>query len=122
MSSPTWVFAADSVRSRHFHCELGVLPGRQLPLRCCNAFLLAQVEKTRHHADQAMVHNPVLFPLWAGSLLWLVVAQRARPYRFLDIAFIVIFTAFVVLKGKNYYVSPAYPMLFAAGAVAFEFD
>jgi hypothetical protein len=69
-----------------------------------------------------MVHNPVLFPLWAGSLLWLVVAQRARPYRFLDIAFIVIFTAFVVLKGKNYYVSPAYPMLFAAGAVAFEFD
>jgi hypothetical protein len=27
---------------------------------------------------------------------------------------------FIVLKGKNYYLAPAYPMLFAAGAVAFE--
>jgi hypothetical protein len=28
--------------------------------------------------------------------------------------------AFVALKGKNYYVSPAYPIVFAAGAVAVE--
>jgi hypothetical protein len=28
--------------------------------------------------------------------------------------------AFLVLKGKNYYLAPAYPMLFAAGAIAFE--
>jgi hypothetical protein len=28
--------------------------------------------------------------------------------------------AFIALKGKNYYLSAAYPMLFAAGAIAFE--
>jgi len=27
---------------------------------------------------------------------------------------------FIVLKGKNYYVAPIYPVLFAAGAVGFE--
>src|SRR5687768_10669160 len=27
---------------------------------------------------------------------------------------------FIVLKGKNYYLAPAYPFLFAAGAIAFE--
>jgi len=32
----------------------------------------------------------------------------------------VMLVLFVALKGKNYYLAPAYPMLFAAGAVAFE--
>jgi hypothetical protein len=71
-------------------------------------------------ADQAMVHNPVLFPLWAGGLLWLLADPRGRRYRVLAIAFLVVFTALMLLRGKNYYVSPVYPMLLAAGSVAFE--
>jgi hypothetical protein len=71
-------------------------------------------------ADQAMVHNPLLFPLWATGFFWLLVAQRARPYRVLGITFLVVFATLVALHGKNYYVSPVYPMLFAAGSIAFE--
>jgi hypothetical protein len=71
-------------------------------------------------ADQATIHNPVLFPLWALGLLWLLVAQRGRPYRILGITFLVVLTTLMLLHGKNYYVSPVYPMLFSAGAIAFE--
>jgi len=71
-------------------------------------------------ADQAMVHNPLLFPLWAGGLLWMLADPRGRRFRVLGIAFLVVFAALMLLKGKNYYVSPVYPMLFAAGSVAFE--
>ncbi|HUS08896.1 MAG TPA: glycosyltransferase family 39 protein [Pyrinomonadaceae bacterium] len=35
-------------------------------------------------------------------------------------AYLVMLVTFIVLKGKNYYLAPAYPTLFAAGAVAFE--
>ena len=34
--------------------------------------------------------------------------------------YVISFTAFVVLKGKNYYLAPIYPMLFAAGAITLE--
>jgi hypothetical protein len=70
--------------------------------------------------DQAMVHNPLLSPLWAGGLVWLLVAPKGRRYRVLGVAFVFVFAALMLLKGKNYYVSPVYPMLFAAGSVAFE--
>jgi Dolichyl-phosphate-mannose-protein mannosyltransferase len=71
-------------------------------------------------ADQAMVHNPMLFPLWVGGLLWLLADPRGRRYRVLGIAFLLVFAALMLLRGKNYYVSPAYPMVFAAGSVALE--
>ncbi|HEX4603925.1 MAG TPA: glycosyltransferase family 39 protein [Candidatus Angelobacter sp.] len=89
-------------------------------------------------ADQAMIMNPVLFPLWVGGLVWLFFGRknpggfgqknpggeddksgRAR-YRLLGWTYVVLLTAFIVLKAKNYYVAPIYPMLFAAGAIGFE--
>jgi hypothetical protein len=33
---------------------------------------------------------------------------------------VVVLGAFIALKGKNYYVSPIYPMIFAAGSIAIE--
>lgn len=71
-------------------------------------------------ADQAAIMNPILFPLWAGGLLWLFFGREGRRYRMLGWAYVVLLTAFIILGGKNYYVVPVYPMLFAAGAVGFE--
>ena len=70
--------------------------------------------------DQAATMNPILAPLWLGGLIWLFVAPGARRYRLLGWTFVVTLGLFIVLHGKNYYVAPVYPMLFAAGAVAFE--
>ncbi len=71
-------------------------------------------------ADQALIMNPLLFPLWVGGLVWLFFGSEGRRYRILGFAYLVMLITFIVMKGKNYYLAPAYPMLFAAGAVAFE--
>jgi 4-amino-4-deoxy-L-arabinose transferase-like glycosyltransferase len=88
-------------------------------------------------ADQAFIMNPILFPLWFGGLLWLFFGgtgkreeQLSGPtsselmgrgrYRIFGWTYLVMLVTFIVLKGKNYYLAPAYPILFAAGAVAFQ--
>ena len=84
-------------------------------------------------ADQAVIMNPILAPLWIAGLFWLffdrdnwgkgkrVKGKRdSGRYRILGWAYVVMLVTFIVLKGKNYYLAPVYPILFAAGAVAFE--
>jgi hypothetical protein len=69
-------------------------------------------------ADQAMILNPVTFPLWAGGLAWLLL--RGGTFRALGYTYALLLALMIGLKGKNYYLAPAYPMLFAAGGVALE--
>jgi hypothetical protein len=71
-------------------------------------------------ADQAMLLNPVLVPLCLGGLVWIFASPTGRKYRVLGWTYVVVLAAFILLKGKNYYVAPIYPMLFAAGGIAFE--
>jgi hypothetical protein len=70
--------------------------------------------------DQGMLLNPILFPLWFGGLCWLFLNRNGSRYRILGWAYLLMLVAFIVLKGKNYYLSAAYPMLFAAGGIALE--
>jgi hypothetical protein len=69
--------------------------------------------------DQAQIMNPVLFPLWIAGLIWFFVG-RTGQFRVLGIAYVTLLAAFIALRAKNYYLSPIYPVLFAAGALAFE--
>jgi 4-amino-4-deoxy-L-arabinose transferase-like glycosyltransferase len=101
-------------------------------------------------ADQALIMNPILFPLWASGLVWLffgkregewrngepikgnkgnvrqgehndsVVPENRHPYRIFGWAYVAMLVTFIVLEAKNYYLAPVYPILFAAGAIGFE--
>ncbi len=71
-------------------------------------------------ADQAAIMNPILAPLWVGGVIWLLFGKEGRRYRVLGWTFLVVLATFIALKGKNYYVAPIYPILFAAGAIGFE--
>jgi hypothetical protein len=71
-------------------------------------------------ADQAKILNPITFPLWAAGLAWLFFSAAGKRWRVLGWTYFVMLVIFIVLRGKNYYLAPAYPMLFAAGAVAFQ--
>src|SRR5207237_6414122 len=64
--------------------------------------------------------NPAAFAVWVGRLIWLLVSHEGRRYLVIAFTYLTAFTEFVVMHGKNYYLVPAYPMLFAAGGVAFE--
>jgi len=70
-------------------------------------------------AQQVLLMNPVLLPLWLGGLAWLFAGARGR-FRALGWTYVVFFLMLFALKAKNYYLAPVYPMLFAAGAVGLE--
>ena len=80
--------------------------------------------------------NPILAPLWIGGLVWLFAGKTSHEgkgeggkgndesergrYCILGWAYLFMLVAFIALKAKNYYLAPVYPILFAAGAIAFE--
>jgi hypothetical protein len=70
--------------------------------------------------QQILLVNLLTAPIWLTGLFALLFAARLKPYRFLGWCYLLCFTVFFVLHGKNYYLAPVYPMLLAAGAVVIE--
>jgi hypothetical protein len=70
--------------------------------------------------QQTLLIHPLTAPIWITGLLALLFSTRLKPYRLLGWSYLVCYGIFFVLHGKNYYLAPIYPMLLAAGAVAFE--
>jgi hypothetical protein len=71
-------------------------------------------------AQQVLIIHPILSPVWIIGVLAFLFSVRLKPYRFLGWCYLVAFTVFVALKGKNYYLGPIYPVYLAAGAVVIE--
>jgi 4-amino-4-deoxy-L-arabinose transferase-like glycosyltransferase len=67
--------------------------------------------------DQANILNPLSAILWVAGLLWLLFTRAGARYSILAWTFLVVLGTLMLTQGKNYYVSPIYPMMFAAGAV-----
>jgi len=57
-------------------------------------------------------------PLWIAGLVWIGFSRAARNFRFVAFAYLVFLVMMMLLHAKHYYLSPMYPVLFAAGAVA----
>jgi hypothetical protein len=68
----------------------------------------------------ALAVGLVLAPLWLAGVAWLLLARAPGAHRVLGIMFLATFGVFLMIAGKNYDVAPAYPVVFAAGAVPFE--
>lgn len=81
--------------------------------------------------DQAFSMNILSAPLWIAGAIWFFFgrgqkasgenssSERGR-YRVLGWTGLFLFVFFIVASGKNYYLFPVYPMLFAAGGAAFS--
>ncbi|AMR32134.1 hypothetical protein A0256_12220 [Mucilaginibacter sp. PAMC 26640] len=69
--------------------------------------------------QQLLVNGPALF-VWLVGFGFLLFSFSLRRFRYLAIAYILIFLFLLEMNGKNYYLFGAYPMLFAAGGFAFE--
>ena len=70
--------------------------------------------------QQTLLVLPLTAPIWITGLIALFFSQRLKIYRVLGWSYLVCYTVFFVLHGKNYYLAPIYPMLLAAGAVTIE--
>jgi hypothetical protein len=69
--------------------------------------------------QQVLLIGPLSLPVWVAGL-WFCFFSGEGRYRLIGWTFAIVFLVFFVLHGKNYYLAPAYPMLFAAGGVALE--
>lgn len=69
---------------------------------------------------QIQMLNPLLSILWIPGIGYLFFERQGRRYRVLGFTFLFFFLELMLLKGKDYYVAPIYPMLFAAGAVVWQ--
>ena len=69
--------------------------------------------------EQFLVFHPLISPVWVIGL-WFFLAGKGSKYRVLGWIYLTLLVVFIVLHGKDYYLAPAYPMLFAGGAVAIE--
>ncbi len=67
---------------------------------------------------QVLALNPVLAPLWLLGVAAPFFVTELKPFRFLSIAFVGATVLVIVSGGKDYYLFPAYPTMFAVGAAA----
>jgi Dolichyl-phosphate-mannose-protein mannosyltransferase len=79
-----------------------------------------QLSPFQFFMQQILLLHPLTAPIWIAGVIALLFSKRLSNYRLLGWCYLVAFTAFVVLKGKNYYLAPIYPMLISAGAVVVE--
>lgn len=79
-----------------------------------------QLSPFQYFGQQTLLLHPLTAPIWITGLIALLLSSRLKNYRLFGWCYLVTFTAFVLLKGKNYYLAPIYPMLFAAGAMTIE--
>jgi hypothetical protein len=69
---------------------------------------------------QVLLQHPLTLPLWLAGLAALFFHPQLKKYRCFGYAFVFLFLLFVAQRGKPYYLSPAFPMLLASGAVLLE--
>jgi hypothetical protein len=70
--------------------------------------------------QQMMMLNPYSVIVWLVGLVHLLLCGGARRFQFLAFTYIVFLALMMYRKGKDHYLAPIYPMLFAAGAVFWE--
>jgi len=74
----------------------------------------------QYFSQQILLIHPVSAVIWITGVIAILAARRFQSYRFLGFAYLIGFAVFVILKGKNYYLAPIYPVYLAAGCVVID--
>jgi len=70
--------------------------------------------------EQILTLHPLNVFIWGTGLVWLFVSARARGFRWIGATYLFFLAIMIALHAKDYYLIPIYPMLFAAGGLAWE--
>ena len=89
-------------------------------VRNAQQFKNADISLPRFVFEQILFLHPLELPLWLGGLIWYFASGEGKRFCFLGWTYLIIFGVFIALHGKTYYPLPIYPVLMAAGGVAFE--
>jgi hypothetical protein len=70
--------------------------------------------------QETLAMHPLALPLWLAGLWFYFFSPRGKPFRVLGWAWVFTAAVIVVRSPRIYYLFPAFPILFAGGAVACE--
>jgi hypothetical protein len=70
--------------------------------------------------SQILNLHPANILIWGAGLIWLLHNREAKNWRWLGLTYLLFLAGMMALHAKDYYVAPIYPILFAAGGVAWE--
>jgi Dolichyl-phosphate-mannose-protein mannosyltransferase len=72
---------------------------------------------TKEFLPDQLEQTLLAVPLWVAGLWFFFFSARGARFRTLGWMYLVPLALFLIAKGRGYYLAPAYPMLYAAGAV-----
>ncbi len=67
--------------------------------------------------NQILVMNPFSVLLWVAGLWYFFFSARGARYRVFGWAYLILFVLFIAIQGKSAFLAPAYPPLYAGGAM-----
>jgi hypothetical protein len=70
--------------------------------------------------EQIINLHPLNLPIWVAGILYFFFNEKGRKYQMLVWVYIIALMIFLLMKGKSYYLAPAYPVLFAGGSMIIE--
>ena len=70
--------------------------------------------------NQIFINGPLSLLLWGSGLVWLLVGRAARGLRWIGVTYVLYYFGMMALHANDYYLAPIYPLLFAAGGVAWD--
>ncbi len=71
-------------------------------------------------AEQILDLQPLTCPIWIGGLWYYLRSREGEPYRAIGWTYLAVLSFLLMVKGRVYYLLPAYPMLLGSGAVLAE--
>src|SRR5882672_395663 len=89
-------------------------------LRNVDLYKNAHVSWLGFIGQQALLIHPLATPVCLAGLWYFLGSRQGREFRFLGWTYLFLTLQLLIFRGRIYYLAPAYPMLFAAGAVSIE--
>ena len=85
-----------------------------------NTINLHRLSRLDFILGQIAILHPITLPVWVSGIWYLLSKKAARPYRILLWLVATILFSLLLINSKPYYLTPVYPILFAAGAIHLE--
>ena len=76
-----------------------------------------RIGRTKNFLPDQLELTLFTLPLAILGLVFYFGSERGRPFRAVGCLYVIPLITFVVAKGRGYYLAPAYPVLYAGGAV-----
>jgi hypothetical protein len=81
---------------------------------------IADVPPLAFVGEQLLLMHPLTAPVWLVGLVGGLAGRQRPDLRVFSVCYLVVLAVFILQQSKAYYLTPAYPLLLAGGAVLIE--